>query len=256
VIRPIISSWVRALAGALAVLALVLVAKAAVALAVPPLGARVSDSAEIIGAESKARLEATLTAYEKKTGHQLAVLTVPSLEGDPIEDYSMRVVEAWKLGRAGQNDGILLLVAKNDRKMRIEVGYGLEGDLPDAEAGRITRQIMTPRFRAGDYEGGIAAAVDAIMAKTGGDPAPDSAGTASAPRQQNSPSWTWIVVVLIWLFFGGLPMVLIGLVRGIWGGGGSWSSGGGGWSSGSSDSGGGFSGGGGSFGGGGASGSW
>jgi uncharacterized protein len=107
---------------------------------------------------------------EEETGSQVAVLTVPSLEGDPIEDFSMRVVETWKLGRAGVDDGVLILVARDDRRMRIEVGYGLEGALTDAQAGRIIDLVMAPRFRQGDFDGGVDGAVDSISAAIRGEP--------------------------------------------------------------------------------------
>jgi uncharacterized protein len=252
VIRRTISSWVRALACAFTLLLLLLVAKAGFALAVPPLEGRVNDKAGLIGPLERERIEAKLAAHEQKTGHQLAVLTVASLDGDPVEDYSMRVVEAWKLGQAKHDDGVLLLVAKNDRKMRIEVGYGLEGALPDAAVGRIVRQIMTPHFRAGDYEGGIAAAIDAIVAATGGDPA--SAPSVGTPANSGFSLWNLLLALPLVVLAG--PFILILILAQLFGRGGRGGFFSGGGSSGSFGGGGGFSGGGGSFGGGGASGGW
>jgi uncharacterized protein len=153
-----------AVAGALAVLA----AAAARAREVPFLSGRVNDTAGIVPIEVRQRLEGTLADFEKRTGAQIAVLTIDSLDGDVLEDYSMRVVETWKLGRKGVNDGVLLLVAKNDRKMRLEVGYGLEGKLPDAICTRILDNIVRPRFRDGDFGGGIEAGVTAAIATLDG----------------------------------------------------------------------------------------
>lgn len=136
---------------------------AALALEVPYLSGRVNDLADLVSAETEARISSSLEEFEGRTGHQVAVLTIPSLEGESLEEFSLRVAETWKLGRAEQDDGVLLLVARDDRKMRIEVGYGLEADLTDAESGRILRNIMTPRFKAGDFDGGIEQGVTAIV---------------------------------------------------------------------------------------------
>jgi uncharacterized protein len=144
-------------------LALALAGPAA-ALEVPALDGRVNDRAGMLSASSRKKLEAELAAFETRHGTQIAVLTIPSLEGEPIEAYSLKTARAWALGRKGVNDGILFLIAKNDRRMRIEVGHGLEGSLTDALAGRIIQNEVAPRFRGGLYEGGITAGVDAIMA--------------------------------------------------------------------------------------------
>jgi uncharacterized protein len=140
-----------------------LLALPALALDVPFLSGRVNDEAHLLDASSAQSLEQTLKAYEEKTGQQVVVLTIPSLEGEVLEDYSHTVARTWKIGRKGKNDGILILVARDDRKARIEVGYGLEGTLPDALAGRIIRDQMVPRFRGGDYAGGIISAVSAVL---------------------------------------------------------------------------------------------
>lgn len=120
----------------------------------------------------RARLEAQLAAFEQETTHQIAVLTVPSLEGEPIEAFSLRVAEAWKLGQKGLDNGILLLVAAQDRQARIEVGYGLEGAVPDAIAKRVLEDVIFPRFRAGDPAGGIEAGVAALMRAARGEEIP------------------------------------------------------------------------------------
>lgn len=141
----------------------------AAAIEVPYLAGRVNDQAELFDEASENGLENKLRTLEEETGAQVAVLTIATLEGDPIEDFSMRVVETWKLGREGVDDGVLILVARDDRRMRIEVGYGLEGALTDAQSGRIIDGLMTPKFRAGDYAGGVDAAVDAISSAVRGE---------------------------------------------------------------------------------------
>ena len=145
----------------LAVIAATL-AVTALALEVPSLRGRVNDDAGLISEAAEARITAKLEALENDTGAQVAVLTIPSLEGEGLEDYSLRVAETWKLGRADEDDGALLLIAKNDRKMRLEVGYGLEPVLSDVLSRRILDQILRPAFRAGDFDGGVERAVDAI----------------------------------------------------------------------------------------------
>lgn len=160
--------------------ALVLWASPAAAREVPPLRGRVTDEAGVLSAGQARRIEQRLAAYEQATGRQFAVLTVQSLEGDPIEDFSIRVVEAWKLGRAGQDDGLLLLVAVEDRKVRIEVGYGLEGEVTDLVSARIIHDVMRPHLRSGLYGEAIAEGVDALIAV---------AGPATAPPESEAPSW-------------------------------------------------------------------
>jgi uncharacterized protein len=235
-------------------------------LAVPPLQGRVNDLAGVLPPESRQRLELRLTAYEQKTGHQLVVLTVPSLGGAPVEDFTLRVVEAWKLGRKDRDDGVLLLVAVQDRKIRIEVGYGLEGELPDVLAGRIIRDIMAPAFRRGDPAQGITAGVEAIMAATGGEgelrlPEPASGGRGRHGSGGLAPYLLLGLVVLLFLGGGrgrggGLGSFAAGMALGGLGRGGRGRGGFGGGGFGGGGGGGGFGGGGGGFGGGGASGSW
>ncbi|MCH7666664.1 MAG: TPM domain-containing protein [Acidobacteria bacterium] len=152
------SLWTLALAAMV-----ILPAGAVAALEVPYLSGRVNDLADLISGDAEARIVDSLEDFENRTGHQVAVLTIPSLEGEVLEKFSLRVSETWGLGRSEQDDGVLLLVARDDRKMRIEVGYGLEADLTDAESGRILRNILTPRFKAGDFDGGIEQGVAAIV---------------------------------------------------------------------------------------------
>lgn len=153
---------------ALAPLALLLLSAAAAALDVPFLSGRVNDEARLLDAGASAALEAALKDYETRTGRQIAVLTIPSLAGEDLEGYSLKVARTWKLGRKGQDDGVLILVARDDRKVRIEVGYGLEGALPDVLAGRIIREVMVPRFRSGDFAAGIQEGTAAVIAAVDG----------------------------------------------------------------------------------------
>jgi uncharacterized protein len=147
------------------------------ALDVPSLrNRRVNDDANIISAETRQRLEQKLADFEQRTTNQIAVLTVESLEGDPIDDFSLRVAEAWKLGQAEKDNGALLVVSEADRRMRIEVGYGLEPVLTDLETSIIQRDVMVPAFRRGDYGGGIEAGVDAMIAAIQGEEVEPLAG--------------------------------------------------------------------------------
>jgi uncharacterized protein len=156
--------------------AIVLWAFVAAATNVPYLTGRVTDNADILSPSAAKSITEQLKEHEQRTGNQIAVLTVPSLEGESIEDYAVEVFKEWKLGQKGKDNGILFVVAPKDRRMRIEVGYGLEGTLPDSAAGSIIRNTITPRFKAGDYDGGIEAGVRAIITvlETGQAPAVDS----------------------------------------------------------------------------------
>ena len=241
--------------------AVALVARPAFALDVPPLVGRINDRAGLLSPAVQQELDSRLAAYESKTGHQIALLTIPSLEGDFVEDFAIRVAEAWKLGAKARDDGVLVLISVQDRKMRIEVGYGLEGDLPDALSGRIIREVLIPAFRNGDFAQGITRALGAIMAATGGEGEALAQPRRSVSRSRGGGGLVPYLLVALVLFlflgggggrrgrrFGGGPMIFgAGLGGGGFRGGGFGGGGGGG---------GGFSGGGGGFGGGGASGSW
>ncbi len=141
--------------------------------AVPQLTARVTDLTGTLTPDQSSALEAKLAAFEQSKGSQVVVLLVPTTQPEVIEQYSMRVVDQWKLGRGKVDDGVLLLIALNDRKVRIEVGYGLEGALPDATANRIIQQDITPAFKRGDYYDGISTGVDRIMRVIEGEPLPE-----------------------------------------------------------------------------------
>jgi uncharacterized protein len=261
--------------------------------AIPPV-ARVTDLTATLDAAQRGALEQRLAAFEQRKGSQVAVLVVPTTAPETIEQYAIRVAEAWQLGRKGVDDGAILLVAKDDRALRIEVGYGLEGALPDAIAKRIVDETIVPRFREGDFAGGIDAGVQQILKVVDGEPLPEP----PAPKVTGTRIENVFGIGLFALFlsqavgrvigklpaaaaFGGLfgfvaYLVLgaatIGAFAGLvlfvislaaqfgGGGGGGWHTGGGGFGGGlrggGGFGGGGFRGGGGGFGGGGASGRW
>jgi uncharacterized protein len=223
------------------------------------------DRANLLSPGIRDSLERSLADYERTTGHQIVVHTTPSLEGLEVEDYSIQVAQAWKVGQKGLDNGVILTVAPNEHKVRIEVGYGLEGILPDAIASRIIREQITPRFRSGQMDAGIVAGVRAIEQVIAGEKLP-------VPTRPTAPKIDW--VQLIWILFlvlfvlGRSPLLFwlfgtraLSARRGPWGGSG-WGGPGGvggfgrGGFGGFGSGGGGFSGGGGGFGGGGASGSW
>ena len=141
--------------------------------AVPPLTARVTDLTGTLSGEAVTRIETKLANLEAKKGSQIAVLIVPTTQPEEIEQFGIRVAEAWKLGRKGVDDGAILIVAKNDRRVRIEVGQGLEGALPDAIASRIIAETITPHFKLGDYDGGVEAGVDKMISVVNGEPLPE-----------------------------------------------------------------------------------
>lgn len=160
-----------------------LLAGSACALEVPYLTGRVTDHAEVLSAAARERIALALKAHEDATTDQIAVLTVPSLEGSTVEDFATRVFEAWKLGQKGKDNGVLLLIAPKDRRLRIEVGYGLEGKLPDVTASRIIRNVITPRFKENDYDGGVEQGVKAIVGAIQGETVAAQASGASAQAE-------------------------------------------------------------------------
>jgi uncharacterized protein len=237
-------------------IALVSTVIAAAAITFPSLTGRIVDQANIISAETRNTIEPKLVDLEEKSGIQLVVATVTSLEGQEIEPYANEVFRSWKLGEKTKNNGVLLLVAPNDRRVRIEVGYGLEGTLTDALSKVIIANAITPRFKAGDFSGGIARGVDDIITVLTTDASEwQKRPSLRLDSQQATDPGAWLLVVGLfvlgiflvvspgfrWLFLNLLLNVALSAGR---------SSGGG------LSSGGGFSGGGGSSGGGGASGSW
>ena len=263
-------------------------AGAAEPLPLPALSARVTDLTGTLDATQRGRLEAQLAAIERSGLAQVAVLLLPTTQPEPIEAFAIRLAEAWKIGRKGADNGVIVIVAKDDRKMRIEVGYGLEGAIPDAIARRIIAERMAPAFKQGDFFGGLRGAVEALEQATGGKLSAAATEVPAPVVSQGGPDiMTWAFFLLFgagvlraifglfgslltagvagWLgfvYFGSWLAAVIAALAGFLlslvslsssgGRGGGWSgSGGGGFSSG-----GGFSGGGGSFGGGGSSGSW
>jgi len=248
---------------------------------VPPLGGRVTDRTSTLTEEQKSALEQALRSFEARKGSQVAVLIVPSTAPETIEQYALRVAERWKPGRKNVDDGALLVVAKDDRTLRIEVGYGLEGALTDADSKRIISEIIVPRFRQGDFYGGIAAGVDRMLRVIDGEPLPKPEGRR--PGGTRGIGSFLPVLMILALVVGGVLHTVLGRFPGALVTGGAvtavaWmlagaisvaviagviaflftllSGGMGGRGIGGGFGGGGFSGGGGGFGGGGASGDW
>jgi uncharacterized protein len=254
--------------------------------AVPPLTARVIDQTGTLSPAERADLDQRLAALEQRKGSQIVVLIIATTRPEAIEQYSMRVADAWQPGRKGVDDGVLLLVAKDDREVRIEVGYGLEGAIPDATANRVIDEYVLPGFRADDYAGGISAGVDGLIALIDGEPLPEPKAARPAGADDLLPAVFFLVIVAggvlrkllgplpgalatsavasaaTWFLVGTLGitllMAVVGFVIGLNAGGRGrgWASHGRGGFGGGGRSGGGFSGGGGGFGGGGATGRW
>ena len=232
----------------------------------PPLTGRVVDQANVLPANTRADIERKLADLESKTGTQLVVATLSSLQGYEIEDYGYQLGRAWGIGQKGKNNGAILIVAPNEHRVRIEVGYGLEGTVTDAISRLIIENGILPRFRVNDFAGGIERGVDDLIQVLSGDAQEFQqravANDRGTMKPQDVQGLIWIALIVgFWLFlafrssrnrrgYGGGGMPWIVPMGGGWGGGGF---GGGGWGGGG---GGGFSGGGGSFGGGGASGRW
>lgn len=170
----------------------------AMALEVPKLTARVNDYANLLTPATRNRLEAVLEAFERAESTQIVVLTIGSLKGDSLEDFSIRVVENWQVGQKGMDNGALLLVSKADRKIRIEVGYGLEGKLTDMVAGRIIRNIMVPEFKAGRFDVGIANGVGGIMASVKGEF--KAAQKKSPPRKRRTDFGALFIPLMVVIF--------------------------------------------------------
>ena len=180
---------------------------------VPRLAGRVTDLTGTLTAEQKAGLEQRLLAFETRKGTQIAVLMVATTKPEEIEQYALRVVEQWKLGRKKVDDGALLLVAKDDRTLRIEVGYGIEGVLNDATAKRIVSDVITPPLKNGDFFGGINAGVDQMMRVIDGEPLPEPRRRAAGGDAQNLGQLLPFVFVLA-LFVGGVLRSVLGRVPG------------------------------------------
>ena len=192
---------------------------------IPPLSARVTDTTGTLDAQQKQALESELAALEQRKGSQVAVLIVPTTQPEEIEQYSIRVFDQWKLGRKNIDDGVLLLVAKNDHRVRIEPARGLEGAIPDAASSRIIREYIAPKFRAGDFYGGIEDAVGALTKLIDGEPLPPP---LTQERRRGGDDgggvfsiFTTVVFIAFWLrvMFGRLPaMPRAGIAAAVCGG--------------------------------------
>lgn len=184
--------------------------------AIPPLKAHVTDLTATLSASEIAFLEQKLSAFEKTKGSQIAVLIVPATQPETIEEYSIRVVEAWQLGRKGVDDGILLLIAKNERALRIEVGYSLEGAVPDAMAKRIIAEIITPRFKQGHFAEGIDAGIEAIIKLIQGEPLPLSKNTRNGANIAEAPTFleSFISILIGSIVIGRVLQVFFGRLIG------------------------------------------
>ncbi|WP_193074244.1 TPM domain-containing protein [Pseudomonas sp. FME51] len=246
--------WFRLLAlGALCWAAGASAQQASAELTLPTLTGRVVDQAELLSAPVEAQLTQMLAGHEQATTEQVVVVTVPDLQGRSIEEFGVQLGREWGIGQQGEDNGALLIVARDDRRMRIEVGYGLEGRLTDAQSSIIINQILTPAFRRGDFEGGIVAGTQAMIQVLGGDPLRSSTGaTGDRPPAPLIGGLTFFFMIILFLIGGGRGgrgrfgrAVLAGALLGGMGRGGGMGGGGGG-----------FGGGGGGFGGGGASGGW
>ncbi len=208
--RVVLGGWALAAATVLLVAAPPLAARD-----VPYLAGRVNDTAGMIPADVRQRLEATLAAFEKKTGAQIAVLTIDSLDGEVLEDYSLKVAQTWKLGHKGADDGVLLLVARDDRKMRIEVGYGLEPKLTDAQCRRILDNVIRPAFRDGAYGRGFEAGVAAIIGTIQGENAIPNAPPPTSTTFSSSPIGFRLMAIGIFVVVIGVFSVLALLSKGV-----------------------------------------
>jgi uncharacterized protein len=230
---------------------------------IPTIHQRVTDQTSMLSSDEVRSLEQKLYEFEQQTSNQIVVLMITSLEGQSLEDISYRIAEKNKIGKKGKDNGVFLFIVKNDQKMRIDAGYGLEGVLTDALSSQIIRNVIGPRFRNGDFFGGISDGVEAIMLATKGEFKGES-------KSDHIKKFSPFGIILMIIIFGVFRTIFMGGRRrsvgasGVrsnfpWWWGGFGGGGGGGFSGGSFGGGGGFggfSGGGGSFGGGGASGSW
>ncbi len=169
----------------------------ALALEAPALKGRVNDYGGMLSPEAARTLEKQLAAFEQETTTQVVLLTVPSLEGDVIESFAIRVADAWKIGQKDKGNGVMLILAKKERKIRIEVGTGLQGVLPDITAGQIIRNVMAPSLKAGDNDRGIAAGLSAIMDATKGEFKATPADKKTAKKKKNSPYTLFIVLLVV-----------------------------------------------------------
>ncbi|MEK6672613.1 MAG: TPM domain-containing protein [Nitrospirota bacterium] len=180
------------------------------AIDVPKLKGYVNDYADMISPSAKAKLEGELKAFEQTDSTQIVILTIPSLEGEVIEDFSIRVAESWKIGQKGKDNGIIFIAARQERKMRIEIGHGLEGRLTDLMAGRIIDLVVKPSFKRGDFDGGFIAGVSSLIDATRGEFKVD--GNHRPQKHERSSR------VITFLIFGGIALLVLGSISRIFGG--------------------------------------
>lgn len=176
------------------------------ALDAPQLSGRVNDYARMLSPEAAARLEQKLAAFERDQSTQIVVLTIPTLQGDDIDQFAIRVADQWKIGQKGKDNGVLLIIAKAEHKVRIEVGMGLQGVLPDITAGQIIRNVMGPLLKAGDFDQGITAGVDGIIAATQGE------FKATPEQRTNRTHHGGSSTMLTFLIFTGIAAVVLGSI--------------------------------------------
>jgi uncharacterized protein len=177
---------------------------------IPPLKTRVTDTTGTLTAQQAADLERRIADFEARKGSQIAVLIVPTTAPEAIEQYGIRVAEAWKIGRKRTDDGVILIVAKNDRKLRLEVGYGLEGPIPDAIAKRIIRETITPRFQQGDFFGGISAGAQQLMRLIEGEKLPPPAPRSEPQGEFGGGGNMLIILVVVAMVLGGVLTSVLG----------------------------------------------
>lgn len=166
------------------------------ALEVPPLKGRINDYAHMLTPATTQALEQKLAGFEQETSNQVVLLTIPSLEGDVIESFAIKVAEAWKIGQKDKNNGVLLILAQKERKIRIEVGTGLQGVLPDITAGQIIRNVIAPHLRAGNFDQGISAGLAAIIDATKGEFKASAADQQAAKKKKGSTNGLFILLIL------------------------------------------------------------
>jgi len=196
----------------LALLLLILLPLPLRALDVPLLSGRVNDSADLLSPGAVTALEQKLAAFERDQSTQIAVLTIPSLQGDDIAPFAIRVADTWKIGQKGKDNGVLLILAQAERKVRIEVGMGLQGVLPDITAGRIIRELMRPHLKAGDFDRGVSAGVDGIMAATRGEFTASPKDASRKPdRKSSSPTTLFLLTAVAAVILGSFSRVLGGV---------------------------------------------
>jgi uncharacterized protein len=206
--RFLFLGWI-ALAGLLAI------APTRAEVPVPPLKARVTDLTGTLSAAQRSDLDSRIAAYEARRGSQMAVLMLPTTKPEEIDQYSIRVAEAWKIGRKGLDDGLILVVAKDDRRLRIEVGYGLEGAIPDSLANRVIDERITPRFRAGDFYGGLRDGVDQLIRLAEGETLPPPKAATDRGRSPPDGVFNYLIPAIVFVVIaGGVLKAMLGRLPG------------------------------------------